>query len=899
MTSLLESHRDVQINYSASERSCTLFGSYSTVQAALAQLLGPPGHSKSAENSKDSGQPASSDSWSAQKEQKLHTQDSEDQRWKANKHRDRKEKNHTDRPSDSYNSISKRDLTPGGYTWEDTGQLDGAALQLPTTPVEDFSLIVDADMFQYLQKHCQKEYQHIQKKYRVEVVDVTNQGLTTLFLHAAAAGRDHVRVQEAMKLARKAISQLYEENEAKIRRSQLPKATLRPTGGLQRAIETLSVRLPKVILNEDENNIYIIGSSSDVSEAKQFLLFDPVKQRGKREDVASLLRFPSSSGSYAHADEEGVALTTSSAVGSVDDKLDEMLKSEEDERAAEGARRYKLAARFKDSGLAALSSRPADFTLRTNPSPNKQTHQGPMLGFDVLSETAGISAEEISRAVPQNTGGDILFKTGSALLSSHLQTKTQSLKPGLMDTRPKDFSATQSGLSGSPAPQSAGSSSTLKRASSFSGTPQQKAQVLGLKSLDDSSKSTVRARGRSSSFGTQTGMEKQEVCTAEVKVSTVMWEHIKEAYSYRVEDLSSDVQLKESRSAGSGELTVLIRGANSSIVSSSQLGLQKLIDSVSSDFSVQHLPLSELGVTNAADETLRACCSEVQSRFKKVTVQILKNTLYLIGPLQLCSQVRATLLEVFSGDSAQTPNEQQQSPTSFQMSEDKSTGLHFSSKSQVMVESQTGKADGTSESKEWRTTYRSDFGGKEIVNGSFSQPARKDHVIKEKVKAIDMTEMDGHKIDPFVSQSTRGNDSVRSVNGVGLTPTCSEKKTTLPATQVGSAGQKEAETRSTPEEPGLSQRGLGGVCVCGENGTSVLRTKCGATVCSKCLETVHARCAVCHETEQTPQGIRGKMTKSKLNISLPGHSKVCTIKITYSIPDGIQAVSSLLKTFSH
>ncbi|XP_030590776.1 uncharacterized protein LOC115783919 [Archocentrus centrarchus] len=884
LTSLLKSHRDVQINYTASEKSCTLFGSYSTVQAALAQLLGPPGDTKSAEYSEASGQPASSGSWSVQKAQKHHTQDSEDQSGKANKHRDKKEKIHTDRPSDNYNSSSKRDLTPGGYTWEDTGQSDGAALQLPATSVEDFSLIMDADMFQYLQKHCQKEYQHILKKYGVEVVDVTNHGLTTLFLHAAAAVRELGREQEYLKFARKALIQLYEENEAKICRSHMPKDLLEPSGGLQRAIENLSVRLPKVILNEDEKNIYIIGSSSDVSEAKQVLLIDSVKQRDKKEDVASLLRFPSyDSGSYTHADEERVTLPTSSAVGSVDNKFDEMLKSEEDERRAEGARRYKLAARFKDSGLVALSNRPTDFTLRTNSSPSKQARQGPVLGYDVLSETAGISAEEISRAVPQNTGGDILFKSGFGLPS--LQTKTQSLNPGLTDTRPKNFSTTQSSLPGSPAPQPAGSGSTLKRASSFSGTPQQKAQVTGQKSQDDSSKSTVRARGRSSSFSTQTGMDKQEVYTEEFNVSNILWRHIREAYSYRVEDLTSDVQLKESHLAGSHELTVTIKGAKSSKVSSSQLGLQKLIDSVRSDFSVQKLPLSELGVSNAADETLQACCSEVRSRFKKVTIQILTDTLFLLGPQQLCSQVGATLREVFSGDSAQMSDQYQHSPTSFQMNEDKTTSLHFNSKSQVMLESQTGKADGTSRSQEWWTTYRSDFGGKEIVNGSFSQPPRKDHVIKEKVKAVDTMEMDGQKIGPFVSQSTPGNDSVRCVNGVGPT----EKETTLPATQIGSVGEKEAEIQSTPEESGSGQRGLGGICVCGENGTSVLRTKCGATVCSKCLETVHARCRVCHETEQTPQGIWGKSSKSKLNISLPGHSKVCTIKITYSIPDGIQA----------
>lgn len=898
LTSLLQSHHDVQINYTATEKCSTIFGSYSTVQAALAQLLGHPGGSNSAENSKDLSQPTSSGFRSVQKAQKHYTQESEDQSRKANKQRDNKEKNHIDRPTANYSLSSERDLTPGGYTWEDTGQADGAALQHSTTSADDFSLIMDGDMFQYLQKHCRKEYQHILKQYGVEVVDVTSQGLTTLFLHVTAAVGEDGLEEERLKIARKAISQLHEDIEAKIRRSQLPKAILHPSGGLQRAIENLSVRLPKLILNEDEKNIYIIGSSSDVSEAKQFLLLDNVNQRDKKEDVASLLRFPSYGSSlYPQTDEERFTLPTPSTVASGDDKLDEMLKSEEDERRAEGARRYKLAARFKDSGLAALSSRPADFTLRTNSSPSRQTRQGPMLGYDVLSETAGTSGEAVSRAVPQNTGGDILFKTGSSLASSSLQNRT-SLNPDLTDARPKNssspFSGTQSSLSGSPAPQSAGSRSTLKRASSFSGTPQQKAQVMSQKSQEDSSKSTVRARGRSSSFSTQTGRDKQEVYTADLTVSRIMWKHIKESYSYRVEDLASDVQLKES-SLGSHELTVTIRGANSSKVTSCHLGLQKLVDSVSSDFSVQEVSLSELGITDKADETLQACCSEVRSRFKKVTIEILAKSLYLLGPRQLCSQVGATLREVFSGDSAQIPDKYQYSPTSFQMNEDKSTSLHFNSNSQVIRESQPGNADGTSRSREWRTTYRSDFGGREIVSGSIGL-ARQDYVIKEKVKPIDPMEMDGQKAKSFVSQSTPGNDSVRGLNGVGSTLTRTEKGTTLPATQIGSVGQEEAEIQNTPGEAKPGQERLGNICVCGETGISVQRTKCGTTFCSKCLDTVHVRCRVCHETEQKPRGILGKIVKSKLNITLPGYNKFCTIKITYSIPDGIQAVSGL-KTF--
>ncbi|XP_037647460.1 uncharacterized protein si:busm1-163l24.3 [Sebastes umbrosus] len=877
LTSLRTSHPDVQINYDASVELCTLRGAYSKVQAALAQLFGQP---QSAEN-KDSDQPATSGSMSAQIAQK--SQESEDQSRKPNKHREQREKVHIDRPSDEHNSSSHRDLTPGGYGWEDTGQTDGAALQRPTTPEEDFSVVVDADMFQYLQKHCQKEYQHIISQYGVDVVDLTNQGLTILFLQVASGTGEGGRDQERLKLARKAIGSFYQENETKIRRDQFPKSILSLRGGQHRVMESLRVRFPKLILNEDEQNIYIIGNRSEVSEAKQFLLLDPSDVRGKKEDVASLLRYPSyDSGSPPRADEQRLPLTLTSTVDSPDDRIDELLRSEEDEKRADGARKYKLAARFKDSGLAALGSRPTDFNLRGLSSPSRQTRIGPMLGHDVLSETAGIAGESLSRA--QNTGGDILFKSGDA----SMQNKTSS-SSHLVDTRPKSLtsplSTAQSSFSGSAPLPPVGSGSTLKRASSFSGTPRQKAQVTSQKSQDDSG--TVRARGKSSSFSNQTGRDKQEVYRAEITVSSVMWKHIKEAYRLRVDDLTSDVQMKESRSEDSSDLTVILRGANSTKVSSCGLALRNLVDSVGVDFSVKKLRLSEMGITDTADETLQACCAEVRSRFKKVSMQIINKHLYLFGPKALCSQVRASLQEVFCGESAQTPDQEDLSgpstsnwnpSTSLQMNEHQSTSLHFYNNPQVMLESQTSKADGA-DSQERRTNQRSDFRETELVNGSSSPSVRKDPVIKEKVKIVSTVEMDGQKTETFVGHSKTGHDSARHVNDIGSTDmTLHKKERTVHSTQ------NQTEIQDTPEE---SRSALGSlVCVCGES--EMMQAKCGVTMCSKCLDTVHVHCRVCHETDTTTWGIQGKMSSSKLPISVPGYTKFSGIKITYCIPDGIQ-----------
>ncbi|KAM3598433.1 uncharacterized protein V6R79_017995 [Siganus canaliculatus] len=878
LTSLQKNHPDIQINYDAAVELYTIDGSYSKVQAALAQLLEGP----QSEESKDSNQAAT----------RSHPQEVEDQSGKSNKQRERREKVPNGRPSAEYSSSPGRDMTPGGNSWEDTGQTEGAALQLPehpATPEEDFLLIVDADMFRYLQKHCRKEYQQILRRYGIDVVDMTTQGLTSLFLQAAPKVEENGHEQESLESARKALSAFFQENETKIRRAQLPKSILSTKGGIQKAKEDLSIRLPKLLLNEDKQNIYIIGSSSDVSDAKQFLL-NHGAAGGKSEDVASLLRFPSyGSGSSPHAEEHTLPPPMTSSGDSVDDGIDQQ-RSGEDERRAEGARRYKLAARFKDTGLTALGSRPVDFSLRGGLSfSSKAARLGPMLGYDVLSEPAETTGERRTRALAQKTGADILFKSGDALPSTAAVQNKISLSPHLIDARPKSLAspldtAQPSFLQSTPLPP-AGSGSSLRRASSFSGTPQQKTQVVGQRSQDDASKATVRS--------SQSGKGKPVVYTAEITVSFVIWMHIKEAYSARVDDLTSDVQVKESRPEGSSsDLIITLKGANSSEVSARHLALQRLVDSVSADFCVKHLTLSELGISDGTDETLLACCADVRSKFKKVTIQILKDSLFLLGPKQLCTQVGVSLREVFSGDLAQIaehqgPSTMTRRPSSSLQAKDQSTSPRSSP--QVKPSSQTNKADWTDSIQEKRPNNRSDLEGAELVNGGAVQPSlRKDPVIKEKVKLVGTLETERQKTEILVNHPETGNDkSLAHVNGVGSRTAPSGKDRSLHPKD--NTQQQQPEADDTRAESGAGFAGPGCICVCGESGKWMVRTNCGATLCSKCLDAVHGHCKVCHvETEPTVQGIQGKIRYSKLHIKVPGYTKDSAIKISYCIPDGIQ-----------
>lgn len=935
VTSLHKSYPDVQINYNTAEELCTLRGPYSQVQAAIAQLLGLPGGPGSRGHT-DTSHPAASGSAAVPVVRSAHTHQSGDHGRRHSEKRGHTEQDHIGRSSGEQSSSPHEDLTSGGHGWEDTGQTeDGAvAMQMPRDPTmveEDFSLIMDADLFQYLQKHCGKEYQRILSQHGVEVVDMTTEGVTTLFLQSVTGAGEVDHKLERLRLASGELSWLYQENEAKIRRAQLPKSILSPSGGLQRAMENLGVRLPKLLLSEDDRNVYIIGSSCDVSEAKQFLLLDHGKAGDVVDDVASLLRSPSfGCGPSKSAEEERLTPTLSSRAGSLDRKIDKMLRLDEDERRTEGARRYKLAARFKDSGLGGLGNRPGDLASAGLSSPSTQTGLGPMLGHDVLlgSGRAGLTGGGLSRAGKQNTGGDILFKSGDPLFSSTSMQSTPSLSSTSVSTGQKfttaPFSTTT--LSGGTTLPPTGSGTNLRRASSFSGMFRPKAQLIGQsEDQKDSGKATTKVRGRSSSFSNRTGRDKREVLSAEITVNIVMWQYIKEAYAAHLEDLTTDLQMKESYSEASRDVTVILRGIDSSRVNSCQVDTQKLVAMVATDFCLQELRLSELGVVDPADETLEVCCAEVRSRFKKVSIQILKESVFLCGPKQLCSQVGTALREVFSGASRQMLGQEDLSipststfnkPISLQGNRDQNTYLYHKDDPQQKLDNQRGGDDGTGGGQESKSIQSGDSTKRqrntdaELSNGAASQSvARKNPVMKEKVGRGGIMEVNGNKADTFISHTAKVNErSVRPVNGIGSTSAhTSQDMATFPKEsnlhskvkerdneqQGGSRNQQNpggSFTRRGLGRSSLRGPGLGGICVCGKSGDSVKRTECGVTLCSECLVEVHVHCRVCPKMTRLAQGIQGNMSYAELPFSLQGHTRDSTVKIVYYIPDGIQGV---------
>ncbi|KAJ3600629.1 hypothetical protein NHX12_031609 [Muraenolepis orangiensis] len=520
-----------------------------------------------------------------------------------------------------------------GPVWEDVDKTEtGAmALQLSNDPnmlEEDLSLVMDADMFQYLQKYCGKEYRHILSQNGVEVFHVTSDGVSTLSLCCETTlGEVGDSELKRLRSARRQITLLYQDNESNTCRVHLCKSTLPSRDVLQRILEKLEVTLPKILLKEDDQNIYLIGSYSDTFEAKKVIL-DYNEPRGVADEISGLL--PSTSLDL-----------------SLRDKTDTLLMPYKDESRDD--KKFKLAAKFMYKGADAFESPPDDFTGvgLGLPSPAMQTALLPMSGSDVLSGTARLTDRSQSR---QNTGEDILFDSG--------------VRPSQSSTL-GDYEQKFSGSPPIPTRISPSGSVTCQdvetehkfnygRSSFGKSIP----MVQPTRQLDDA-ESKYRDRDRANSFSHLKGKHSSEIYSSTMTVSNMIWEYIKEVYWPQLAEITTDIKTKEQHTDNNDLTTVILTALDSSKMRACRDDLKNLVAKVTEDFSVYDLSLTELGVADPADKVLDACCDEVRSRFKKITIHKSKEYISMLGPQGLCSQVASMLSEVFSGASAQMPGQQQ------------------------------------------------------------------------------------------------------------------------------------------------------------------------------------------------------------------------------------------------
>lgn len=780
--------------------------------------------------------------------------------------------------------------------------------------VEDLSLIMDSDLFQYL-KRCE-EYHRILTDHKVEVVDETSHGLTTLFFQARSkvTGESEVTGRTLKRLARaqKELQKLQQQQEASLRRAQLPKSTLHLRGGLSAALGNIQALLPKLLLTHDDENVYIVGESSDVSQAKQLLMLGyrlgkegvPISTPSPSHSPSDTLS-PASSPSDAGQGER--ALDPKSTAE--DPRLGKMLRTTGGDRKME----YKLAARFKSSGvtLGGLGPKPGDLSdhkeqrdsdvqrLFAKNGTGLTSGNSTVPKDRVLSGGVGSDFGALQISPPERTVQDILFRG--------IDPQPAAVKPTPM------FSSAGAGASLSalslqapfdgrtlplPGPPAGPSGSGLRRASSFSGRSRAKPEEEkpeGAQAIGSSSRS--RARSNSITSG---------VHTAEVIVPQLMWSHMKEAYHTRLDDMTSDLQLSERQSGTDSGVKVILRGAESSVVVECQRELQKLVSMVTSDFSITELRLSDLGITDG-DEVFQACCADLRSRYRKVSQRLVGGSLFLVGPKLLCSQVDTTLREVFFKGAGQKAPSQ----TFLKQPHSSRDGLDPDHTHRGLVSSSSDTEKNTNKQKDLKKgerhsseategTHRQRGKSMEYTTGQSLSGVKKEPVVREKVERA--AAISGRKSKTYSSPSLAADASQGAVAW-----RFAENPTSLPVTLA--KAQESLKQTNLHTSPAVS------ACVCGESGSQVARAACGLNLCRRCV-SLHGHCRLCSKTgteqrrsgpsqeQKTNQdqslanqtqgqavpGIHGTMSCVELSCSLAGHDRDTTAKITYVIPDGIQDV---------
>ncbi|XP_033926035.1 uncharacterized protein [Melopsittacus undulatus] len=160
------------------------------------------------------------------------------------------------------------------------GPVDGKAVE----HLEDFSLVMDSDIYLYMQRFCAAKYQGVLQQHRVDVVDVSSDGITTLYLQPAAGmAGDTAALREACL----ALQELYQQLEVSLRKEKITKGGLGMDSQALRALtQELQQLYPQLLCHEDVKQLYLIGNLVDVSEAKQYLQ-DFSARRGAAQATAS------------------------------------------------------------------------------------------------------------------------------------------------------------------------------------------------------------------------------------------------------------------------------------------------------------------------------------------------------------------------------------------------------------------------------------------------------------------------------------------------------------------------------------------------------------------------------------------------------------------------------------
>ncbi|XP_042743809.1 uncharacterized protein LOC122189073 isoform X2 [Lagopus leucura] len=493
--------------------------------------------------------------------------------------------------------------------------------------LEDFSLVMDSDIYLYIQRFCASEYQGILHQHHVDVVDVSSNDVTILYLQPSPGTSGDM---DTLQQSRLALQHLYQQLEVSLRKEKLSKGGLN-NQELRALTQELQELYPQLLCHEDGKQLDIIGNLVDVSQAKQY-----VQHFSTRSGASQMAGMFSSSPPSQPATSYTTEATLEKPKVPVD-TLPLKLSTGKPELKAE----HKLAANFsapkisrsqcllenQDSplmGQAQLSGKHFSDTRALDPSDPTtlaQPCQPHISTVDVISKSAAESQQD-PKEWGHVKGGARLTREKSLSPFGNKEKGTLKHAEDLTDSDPSKHHSL------------AGTSSIFQSLSLFDTTR------TSLDSKPSESRSMLR---RSSSFslpkskegnkpqGTGRAASGDNRVSEEMSLNSLQWSYLKYACRSAIDELCRG-RVVDISERSTGDCTVLtLQAADRSKLLQAKWKVEDLVQKCP-DLVCQSMSCSELAVDEPDDDALCELCSHLQGGSLQVGLSKDKYKLYLACP---------------------------------------------------------------------------------------------------------------------------------------------------------------------------------------------------------------------------------------------------------------------------
>lgn len=796
------------------------------------------------------------------------------------------------------------------------GPVDGKAVE----HLEDFSLVMDSDIYLYMQRFCAAEYQGVLEQHRVDVVDVSNDGIAMLYFQPAAGTAGDM---DALREARLALQKLYQQLEVSLRKEKITKEGLGMDSQALRALtHELQKLYPHLLCHEDVKQLYLIGNLVDVSEAKQYLRDFSARRGTAQATVSSSL--PSQP-------------TTSPTT--------ENTLHKPKEPAGTSASRFSPG-RPKLRGELKL---PTSFSTLKAESSQDLPLVGPSgkhpLQTDALSPSDLTALTQRYQPGVSTAGVDL----GSAADSQQKDPKEwEQMKGGARLTRHKALSA----FGGKDNRDSKGSGpirhhSLASTFGAFDTTRTSKPSESKPLLQRSNSFSLPRSKESEKPQGTAWAGSEGGRVSEEMSLDSLQWSYLKDVHRAAVAELCSDggVQLSEHRAGDCTVLTLQAEGREK--LCQAKWKVEALVRRCP-DLVCQSMSYAELAVDGPDDSALSELCSLLRGNSFQVGFSKDKDNLYLACPKEVLPGVTEAF-QVFSSSrfpALKSPGpESTGCPRAVQPSRSQDTGLGAAlsgSLESLQMDLQDLTISDTAELADvvrakrspslWglQHTLRQEHAddsvdsGAEQGGGDLLSPAVLDkssptglresqEQLKTKLPAGEPDTARLRQVLPdrfqFARDKSRGGHGEAMERLRCLVPAADRAPHSLPARlcrpmeaaalapdrallPAGRSSAQEGQTRS-PSPGQESSTTAPGRCDACHGSAVTCPARCGHSLCRTCFAGDSPQPPCCSVSMLTPGcRIPGKFQISSLSQSLPGYYRDPTLQVVYTIPDGVQGVGT-------